>query len=87
MKAIITKLFPADDRHPARVRASDGDKHSVTIPVDQHDEAHEQAAIALCHKMDWTGTLIKGWVKHGVWVFVFDDAREKLAIPPKGQKK
>ena len=81
MKAIVTKYLPSTRTKPARVRASDGDGHSVTVVCDQLDSGPKQAAIALCHKMNWTGTLVKGWIRKGSWVFVFDDVHETFAIP------
>lgn len=72
MKAITTKFFGPTNSHGARIKASTEDQ-SVTISYDYSlspEKLHAKAAVALCKKMGWTGTLISGGVKGG-YVFVF----------------
>jgi hypothetical protein len=81
MKAISTKYIPATNYRCSRVKAFDGDGNSVTIPYDSdldRDEPFAKAAILLCKKMNWTGTLVSGGTKDG-WVFCFEQS-EKYPI-------
>lgn len=76
MKAIVTKYLPATNYRPSRIKASDCDGNSVTIPYDSASTdgaAFAKAAVALCHKMGWTygGKLISGGMSNG-YVFVFE---------------
>lgn len=48
------------------------------------DENHLQAALALCGKMGWTGTLNSGSLGDNVWVHVFTDTDHMYTIQPKG---
>jgi len=81
MKAIITKYISATNYKGARISASDGDGNKITIPYDNElsDAAcYAKAAVALCKKMNWKGTLISGGLKNG-YVFVFS-ASDKFEI-------
>jgi len=74
MKAITTRFIGPNDNQPARIRASDSDGNSFTLPVPitTTEDNHKSAAVSLCHKMGWHGwdTLIGGAIKGGmVWVF------------------
>lgn len=88
MKAITTTYVPASSSRPARVKATDMDRHRVTVPYDILDAseqselaAHARAAIALCKKMGWKGKLIAGQHNSG-YAFVFEDARASFRIEP-----
>lgn len=73
MKAIITKYLPCTDTRGSRIKASDEDGNSVTIPYPHElsgEEKHRAAADALCKKMGWTGKMIAGSLKNN-YVFVF----------------
>lgn len=74
MKAIHTRYFGPTNCKGARIKASDGDHNSVTISYDCASvDPHRDAAIALCHKLDWHGTLCEGSdAKGNVYVFVHD---------------
>lgn len=73
MKAIITKYFGPTNTRGSRIKATDGDRCSITIPYPHEldsEEAHRKAAEALRDKMKWKGELIAGWIKNDC-VFVF----------------
>lgn len=75
-KAIVTKYLPCTGTKGSRIRASDGDGNSVTIPYNHDlpkDDRHLEAAMALCAKMKWKSRLVHGWLKPGKEVFVFID--------------
>lgn len=73
MKAIITKYIGATDTRGSRIKATDEDGNSITIPYPHElsgEAVHAKAAVQLCRKMQWGGELIGGGVKNG-YVFVF----------------
>lgn len=73
MKAIITKYIPCGNVRGSRIKASDDDKNSITIPYPYElsgEDVYRAAAIALCKKMNWSTDLIGGGLKNG-YVFVF----------------
>jgi hypothetical protein len=78
MKAIVTKYIPRTETKPSRVKASDSDNNSVIISYND-DSSHKEAAIALCQKMNWHGTLTGGGVKDG-YVFVFSDPKNEFTV-------
>jgi len=76
MKAIQTKYLPCTNSRGSRIKAiaEGGDKpHTITIPY-PHElsgmDCHAAAAVALCQKMNWGGTLIGGGLPD-TYVFVF----------------
>lgn len=74
MKAIVTKYKGPTNRRGSRIIASDSDGNKVIFDhsaANSHDEAHANAARALCKKMGWTGKLVNGSLGAGVEVFVF----------------
>jgi hypothetical protein len=76
MTTIITKYLGATNTKPARIVADAGLKRRVTIslPLDARDP-HRCAALALCKKFHWAGTLVQGGMEHGsAFVFVETDA-------------
>ena len=74
MKAIITMYQGPSNTRGARIRAHEPDGKSVTVSYDHGLSAernHGAAAVALCKKLGWTGTLIQGGLKGRENVFVF----------------
>ena len=78
MKAIETKYVPATNTKPSRIKAMTADrKISITIPYNHEgsvSDAHSEAAVALCHKLDWKGALVMGALNETGYVFCFDNA-------------
>lgn len=73
MKAITVTYHGPTNHRGSRLIADDGDGNRVTMPYDcaeGRDERFTNAALALCRKMGWTGTLACGWLKNSA-VFVF----------------
>jgi hypothetical protein len=73
MKAIQTKYIGPTNFRGSRIKASDGDKNSITISYPHElsgEDVHRKAAEALRDKMGWTGNLVGGGLKNG-YVFVF----------------
>ena len=80
-KAITTKYVGPTNSRGSRIIADDGDRNRVTIPYPYQlsgEAVHREAAIALCKKMGWAGTIYGGATAHG-YVFVFNDG-EPYAI-------
>lgn len=74
MQAITTKYLPATNHKPARVKAT-ATAGSVLVSYDsalRDDDAHKEAALALCRKFGWEGSLVMGTTHNGdnVWVFI-----------------
>lgn len=72
MIAIITKYLGPSDYRGSRVKAfTDQDTrivdwdHALSM-----EKNHDRAAVALCQKMGWKGTLVRGGIKHG-YAYVF----------------
>ena len=73
MKTIQTKYLGPTNYKGARIKASDEDGNSITIPYPYElsgEAVHRKGAEALKDKMDWKGELIGGSLKNG-YVFVF----------------
>ena len=80
MKAIVTRYLGPTNTKGARIKATDCDDNSLTIPYPYElsgEECHRKAAEALCEKMGWKGELFGGGTKEG-YVFVFAPNRERL---------
>lgn len=73
MKAIKTVYKGPTNTRGSRIVASDEDGNRVSLP-NSYDvggmDLHAKAAVALCRKMGWTGTLHGGGLKD-CYVFVF----------------
>lgn len=73
MKVITTKYLGPTNFRGSRVKATEPDGQSLTIPYNceyDNEGNHGQAAKALCTKLNWFGTLHGGHTKNGmVWVF------------------
>ena len=73
MKAITTRYLGPTNFRGSRIKATDDDGNSVTIPYPYElsgEDVHRAAADALCVKMGWTGKLVGGSIKTG-YAFVF----------------
>ena len=78
MKAIKTVYHGATTNLSSRITATAEGGHRVTIPY-PHEfgegmDSHAQAALALCKKLGWTGTLHGGGLPD-CYVFVFAPTR------------
>ena len=85
MKAIQTRYHAPTNVRGARISAFDSDKNRVSLPYPYEDRsslAHAAAAIALCKKMRWTGTLQGGYLPKGDMVWVFLDPYLQVATEP-----
>lgn len=82
MKAIMTKYHGPTNTRGSRISASDGDGNRVTVPFDYAArDPHDVAALALCRKMGWEGTLAKGGLASGnVYVFTSDRCCDSLTV-------
>lgn len=79
MKAITTKFHGHTESKPVRYSATDSDGNKVIISGTS--PSHDTAAIALCRKMNWTGTLVRGGTKEGN-VYVWLDDSEIVKVLP-----
>jgi hypothetical protein len=76
MKAIITTYHGPTSTKPTRIIAHDEDGNRAIVSRDTNDRvetSHEQAARALCAKMDWHGKLAVGWLSPDSRVFIWFD--------------
>ena len=74
MKAIVTTYSGPKGKRGSRIIAKDSDNNRVVFDhshASNHDEAHSEAAKALCKKMGWTGLLAQGGLGPGKEVFVW----------------
>tara|TARA_R110002020_G_scaffold304558_1_gene520334 strand:+ start:242 stop:718 length:477 start_codon:yes stop_codon:yes gene_type:complete len=79
-QTIKTKILPATDTLPTRIRASqacwEGKTNTVTISAHPaglgSDDAHRYAASQLMDKLNWFGTMKGGSTREGM-IFVFDE--------------
>jgi hypothetical protein len=61
MKAIVTEYSGPVGSRGSRIIAKDSDQNKVIFDhsdADSHDQAHANAARALCRKMGWKGVLL-----------------------------
>lgn len=81
MTAISTKIIPATNSRPTRIKAESGNGNKIVVSKsacedcltqqNQNEEnIHRVAAEMLCKKMGWKGKLAAGGTREG-WVFVF----------------
>lgn len=81
-KTITTKFMPVTNHRGSRIKASDGDRNSVTLSYDHaldSTENHDAAARELCRKMDWHGKLARGGHQTG-YTYVFVTTSELLEV-------
>jgi hypothetical protein len=85
MKSIFTKFHGPGYSKGSRIIATDSTKEnrfSVSLdPAWNTEESHKQAALALCKKMGWKGTLVQGGNGPGSEVFVFLNNWNRVDIP------
>ncbi len=76
MTTIITRYIGPTNYKGARIVADAGMKRRVTVSFDHGARnAHQVAALALCKKFGWKGTLVEGGMEHGnAYVFLDDSA-------------
>ena len=81
MKAILTKIIPATNTKPTRIKAYTEGGNAITLSWSEADaadrtqgEAHLYAAQRLAEKMGRPGDLIGGGTIEG-YCFVFADSR------------
>lgn len=80
MKAIQTKYIPDTNTSGSRIKAFDCDNNSVTIKyASDATNPHRDAALALCRKLHWNGTLVEGSTKTGS-VFVWIDNQPTIEV-------
>jgi len=82
MKAIFTKYHGPGNVKGSCISATDGENR-VVISREcalRIEESHKQAALALCKKMNWHGTLIMGDVFKSGCVFVWDAPAERIEV-------
>lgn len=81
MTSIITRYIGPTNYKGARIVADAGMKRRVIIsfPHDARDP-HQVAALALCKKFGWKGTLVQGGMERGS-AFVFLDSEATIQIP------
>ena len=80
MKAITTKYIGPTDHKGSRISASDSDGNRVIVPYRSEwdsEDNHGHAALSLCRKMGWAGTLVCGHIKGGM-VFVFTQGAARI---------
>ena len=80
MIAIQTKYIGPTDTKPSRIVATTANGQRVTVSYDNASRnPHRDAALALCKKVGWTGTLAEGGTKEGS-VFVFVDDQSSFQV-------
>lgn len=86
MKAIVVKYHSPGYSKGSRYSASDSDGNRVIVSSSSalsYDDNKRHAAIALCNKMKWTGTLHAGEAKIGgkyMEVFVWDNGDDRIEV-------
>ena len=85
MKAIQTRYLGPTNVRGSRIKAFAEGGNQLTVSYDHDsDNPHRDAAVALCKKLGWAGTLAEGGLPNGDCVFVFCDATSCLtAVSPK----
>lgn len=80
MKAIVTKFHGPSNVKGSRYSATDEDGNRVIVGADHsvhYESNHDAAALALCKKMGWRGTLQRGHVSTG-YVYVWISERDQV---------
>jgi hypothetical protein len=77
-----TKYHGPGNVRGSRISARDEDGNRITISYPYElmtENAHTSAAVALCEKLGWSGTLARGSIGTG-YVFVWIDERDTVTI-------
>lgn len=78
MQTITTRVLPATNTKPTRIKAETSSGKSYICSVDKYDsieDAHRGTAFALMLDLKWTGIMVGGDTKEGkTWVFFDRDA-------------
>lgn len=78
LQSITTKYHGPTIARGSRISATSASGHRLTVSYDHSlngPDNHKEAAIALCKKLEWHGTLQGGSTPTGYcFVFVSDDA-------------
>ena len=85
MIAILTKFHGPTNSRGARVTAKTTSGLRKTIGWDHSLDVegnHRAAAVALCVKMNWTGTPVEGGMDVG-YAYVFDCEWARIPLPPR----
>lgn len=83
MTTIITRFVGATNYKGSRIIADAGLKRRITVSFDHaSSNPHRDAAIALCQKFGWTGSLVEGGMERGS-AFVFVSDSDTFVIPAK----
>ena len=83
MTTIITKYVGPTNYRGARIVADAGMKRRITVGYEHaSNNPHRVAALALCAKFDWHGTLVEGGMERGS-AFVFLNDADTFQIPAK----
>lgn len=74
MQTIETRIIPATNTKPTRIKATASGGIGKIYPINQNlyrdEQNHAAAAQLLMTKLDWYGTMAGGHTKQGmVWVF------------------
>ena len=83
MVAILTKFIGPTNYRGARVKAWTTSGHKLTVGWDHAlgvEENHDAAAVALCRKMNWGGTLVRGGTEVG-YAYAFDAEWCRVPLP------
>lgn len=73
-KAVVTKYHGPSNVRGSRYSATDGDGNRVIVGALDNlnsEDNHKRAALALCEKMGWDGTLVGGYLHKNSCVFVW----------------
>lgn len=88
MIAILTKFHGPTNYRGSRVTAKTTAGHRVTLSWDHALDVadnHRAAAVALCTKMNWDGTLVEGGTDIG-YVYTFDVPYARIELPPRREE-
>jgi len=84
MKAIRTRYCGPTDYRGSRIiaTAEGGDRPwRVVVPYDHGSrDPHRVAAVALCRKLGWHGTLVSGGLPDGSCAFVFVNRDDMVEV-------
>lgn len=85
MKAIVVLYLEPTDTKGARYCAIAEGVKALLSPEQTEQDNYALAALKLCERMNWTGTLAQGTLPNGDKVFVWVDKHDLLIV--KGEMK